>query len=357
MKKIFTLISMALAAMSVNAQEVWKASDLTLSADGKFVAGLTATVNNSASYAIPASAQVFPEGTYVDGTTLPEAVATWLSQQADPSIYAAPLNEVVFEAKTTSVTLKGVSTPNTNVKVEEAWNFAGAEENKTLTMDGMPTFVGYVKGNTGNPSVGHYEFVDLNSDGGECSRVADAVWAPGLSVLPGKGCYYEVTCSANGTLTLGVWLNKNLASNKLCVVDESANDGYTILTGDAIKVQGFRNNNGWEGADVTLPLTFPVGEDGLVLQPAEATQTSMNQPLFAYVTWTAKKDATYMVFTPSNQLGLMGFQFTPGGETAISTVKTAAESADAPIYNLAGQKVDKSFKGVVIQNGVKRIQK
>ncbi len=43
--------------------------------------------------------------------------------------------------------------------------------------------------------------------------------------------------------------------------------------------------------------------------------------------------------------------------TGIDTVKTNTENADAPIYNLAGQKVDKSFKGVVIQNGVKRVQK
>jgi hypothetical protein len=32
------------------------------------------------------------------------------------------------------------------------------------------------------------------------------------------------------------------------------------------------------------------------------------------------------------------------------------ENENAPIYNLAGQRVDKSFKGVVIQNGKKFIQ-
>jgi hypothetical protein len=44
--------------------------------------------------------------------------------------------------------------------------------------------------------------------------------------------------------------------------------------------------------------------------------------------------------------------------TGIEVIKTVAEqNADAPIYNLAGQKVDKGFKGVVIQNGKKMIQK
>jgi hypothetical protein len=42
-----------------------------------------------------------------------------------------------------------------------------------------------------------------------------------------------------------------------------------------------------------------------------------------------------------------------GGATAIKTIKP--DKADGAIYNLAGQRVDASYKGVVIQNGKKRI--
>ena len=42
-----------------------------------------------------------------------------------------------------------------------------------------------------------------------------------------------------------------------------------------------------------------------------------------------------------------------GEKTAINAVK--ATNADGAIYNLAGQKVDASYKGIVIQNGKKRI--
>ena len=42
-----------------------------------------------------------------------------------------------------------------------------------------------------------------------------------------------------------------------------------------------------------------------------------------------------------------------GDKTAINAVK--ATNADGAIYNLAGQKVDASYKGIVIQNGKKRI--
>ena len=42
-----------------------------------------------------------------------------------------------------------------------------------------------------------------------------------------------------------------------------------------------------------------------------------------------------------------------GGQTAIKTAKP--DKADDAIYNLSGQRVDASYKGVVIQNGKKRI--
>ena len=44
-----------------------------------------------------------------------------------------------------------------------------------------------------------------------------------------------------------------------------------------------------------------------------------------------------------------------GESTAISTVK--ANSTEAPMFNLAGQKVDKSYKGMVIQGGFKFMNK
>ena len=48
--------------------------------------------------------------------------------------------------------------------------------------------------------------------------------------------------------------------------------------------------------------------------------------------------------------------FTKSDTDGIADVKVIAEQ-NAPAYNLAGQKVDKSYKGVVIQNGKKMIQK
>lgn len=46
-----------------------------------------------------------------------------------------------------------------------------------------------------------------------------------------------------------------------------------------------------------------------------------------------------------------------GVTTAITGIKGDETSVNAPAYNLAGQRVDKDYKGVVIQNGKKRIRK
>ena len=47
----------------------------------------------------------------------------------------------------------------------------------------------------------------------------------------------------------------------------------------------------------------------------------------------------------------------PSTSTGIGSVNAATSNANAPIYNLAGQRVGNDYKGVVIQNGKKRINK
>ena len=54
------------------------------------------------------------------------------------------------------------------------------------------------------------------------------------------------------------------------------------------------------------------------------------------------------------QVFKMGEESARGHETTIHVVK--AEKADENVYNLSGQKVDASYKGVVIQNGKKTLQ-
>ncbi|MDE7117911.1 MAG: hypothetical protein K2O61_04625, partial [Bacteroidaceae bacterium] len=43
--------------------------------------------------------------------------------------------------------------------------------------------------------------------------------------------------------------------------------------------------------------------------------------------------------------------------TGVEEVAAPVKKGDKAIYNLAGQKVDASYKGIVIQDGVKRLNK
>ena len=47
---------------------------------------------------------------------------------------------------------------------------------------------------------------------------------------------------------------------------------------------------------------------------------------------------------------------TPAGSSAISNIAADAQNANAPVYNLAGQRVGKDAKGVLIQNGKKFVR-
>lgn len=60
----------------------------------------------------------------------------------------------------------------------------------------------------------------------------------------------------------------------------------------------------------------------------------------------------------SSAFAAKGLTFSIDNEvTAVDSIQTETKVADAPLYNLAGQKVGKDYKGVVIQNGKKFILK
>lgn len=72
-------------------------------------------------------------------------------------------------------------------------------------------------------------------------------------------------------------------------------------------------------------------------------------------TLTAKLDNPYLAF--ESTLCLKKITVKDGGGTGIAAVKTANKVANNVMYNLAGQKVGKDFKGIVIVNGKKMLNK
>lgn len=75
------------------------------------------------------------------------------------------------------------------------------------------------------------------------------------------------------------------------------------------------------------------------------------------VTWTGDKNSVEFK-TPGHQVRVKKITVTLKNDPAgINKVSNGTVKEKAPIYNLAGQRVGKDYKGVVIQNGKKFIKK
>lgn len=349
MKKIFTLISMALVAMSVNAQtaETWKASSLNFSGDPVVLEDMTSAANTTVTakkvttqYSLAEGAQPERETVIADATT------------------ALELKDYTFTGTTANITLTGVSTPNSETEEKEIWKLGGADNVKLNSTNlGDELIVDfdnqYVLAGNGNPGLEIYEYYFTNKDGDPVGpRYYETYWTPGCGSLPLKGCYYKFEAKAAGKLVIGFFLNKNLANNPLYIVDGSTKE---LIAKDKISIVGFRQNCNFEveqGSETKLT-TYALDDDYKVVV---VNGGGTNRPLFGYLTIDVAANGEYYMFSPASQMGIYGFEFTPSGEeSGIANVK--AEDATAPVYNLAGQKADKSQKGILIQNGKKFVNK
>jgi len=343
MKKIFTLISVALAAMSVNAQttpEVWKASEkLTFDESTKKCNEMTVEdCTNENFFKVDKEKKIYPADTYSSGAT-----AVVASDGAPLT-----LKSYIINATAGPVTMKAISTPNDDASESEGWQLGGGGNNALDTDKCEVKFDKYIKPKNGNPSMSYKAFTEYNSDGGETYRVFEELWTPELNKMPNKGLYYEFTSTAAGKLTLAliVWR----PGNKIYFFDKET---FTQFPTTALSIDGYVNNNTvvWgSNAEAFSTITMTENHDYQI-------EGIPGKQIIGYMNLDVEANKTYVLLSPNGQPGIYGFYLTAGGETAISTVKAAAESADAPIYNLAGQKVDKSFKGVVIQNGKKVVIK
>lgn len=322
MKKIFTLASAALFTMSLSAQEIWKAAEFNLEN-----ATLETLTNN-----------IFAGGT-------PEAPDT--SKPGE-------LKTSQISAKTASITLTGLSTPNGDKKIEagkDAWQLKGSVDgNDALIVEGCtPQFAQYLMGQ-GNPEATHWEF-DEETDNGTSHRVYGTYWEPGND-MPAKGAYWKFDVAAAGSLKVAIFGNKN--GNPTYIVDASTKQP---LAPASIDVAIFYQNTGfvYEGnVDEGTAKYFNVGKmaEDYVLQHTNGV--TQNRQVLGYLTFPVEAGKSYYLFNPKSQVGLYGFEFTAAGQSGIADI-IADETLDenAPIYNVYGQRVNKDYKGVLIQNGKK----
>ncbi len=152
----------------------------------------------------------------------------------------------------------------------------------------------------------------------------------------------------------GNWLGKDVSAFNTLVFEVASVDGHGKVT-----VQGKLA----DGADANFEQDLPASTEAKTYMVDISKWGTLSQ--YAYQNLNkpdgeqyGKDDieATTIVITKVYLTSKTVEELTTG--TNISSAVVAPKvNANAPIYNLAGQKVNKSYKGVVIQNGKKFVQK
>lgn len=113
-----------------------------------------------------------------------------------------------------------------------------------------------------------------------------------------------------------------------------------------------------KNSDTTRDIVLTQGGTELakkILLESEAIEVGEGdnvKKVYPYVTASVKKGDIDITF-PTNSINIYAVEFV----AATSGIKTAtAKVSDDATYNLAGQRVDRNYKGVVIKNGKKTLQ-
>ena len=335
MKKIFTLISMAFVAMSVNAQT--DESYVAVDADGNMAVEYASVIDES-----NVATNVENGSSVVKfGTANVEVEAVGSAEPADKE--------------------EGGQDITIGAQIDEAlhlYELVSINSTKPIKWEkknqGDINF-SYI-GGTGVPAVSMVaEEVYTEGEATGKYRVVYTTFDPDKGGEPQSGLYYKFTTKADGALKVGIWANKGNRTTFL--VDSETKQATPYL------VEGYINGqNGEDGKKKWLS-----NDEIKAIHDASGNAGNPwiigagNQPFWGNVIIDAKAGKTYWLFQGNSQIGFQQYTFYPGKSkedvTSVETIKTVAEKANGARYNLAGQKVDSAYKGVVIQNGRKVVIK
>lgn len=150
-----------------------------------------------------------------------------------------------------------------------------------------------------------------------------------VSVAEPTGCVYKFETAKAGSLTVGVQLN--------------GNKGFHILDAEFAEVAP---------ASYNLPAK---DGDSQKFEQNEKGENIIAEKSNGTVTFSVAEGGTYYVLAAGTKMGFFGFKYEAGTSTGISSIEAAAKN-DGKTYNMAGQQVSGSFKGLVIKNGKKFVK-
>ena len=88
-----------------------------------------------------------------------------------------------------------------------------------------------------------------------------------------------------------------------------------------------------------------------------AAEQATDADVYAALAYDVEPGNTYFFWVSGSKIMLCGLAFDTNGDVnGISNVVAPEANANAPIYNLAGQRVSSDFKGIAIQNGKKFVK-
>lgn len=149
--------------------------------------------------------------------------------------------------------------------------------------------------------------------------------------------------------------------------DKKVTDDYVELTaeggfkaGDVVSITGVYNNASEKNAAIAI-FSGKVGEEASILFK---TDNFINARLVnddpTAQTYTLTQDATTLQLGRNGNTGACITKLTVvrgGTPTGISNLEASASAKSSILYNLAGQQVSESYKGIVVKNGKKYLNK
>ena len=141
----------------------------------------------------------------------------------------------------------------------------------------------------------------------------------------------------------------------------NTNITFQVAQGDSVDVKVVCSKNACKtlneenDPEVTTDRKCYVNVSGTTYGHDDITEENGNIIEFGL---TGGKTYTFQKYSGTGNIMVYSIEITPveGGANGISDA-VAEKNVNAPVYNLAGQKVDASYKGIVIKNGKKHVQK
>ena len=306
MKKFFTLISVALVAMSANAQT--EESYIAVDADGNMAVEyasvidenkVATNVENGNSVVKFATANVEVEAV---GSAVP-------ADKKDPDDPTVSLGQDITVGELIDETLHLYELVSINSTEPIKWD---------LKNQGDINF-SYIAG-TGVPAVSMVA-EEIYTDGEPTGkfRVVYTTFDPEKGGEPQSGLYYKFTTKVDGALKVGIWANKGNRTTFL--VDSETKQATPYL------VEGYINGQNWKEEDVEAGLCtaeqvgkkkWLTNDDIKAIHDASGNAGNPwiigagNQPFWGNIVIDAKAGKTYWLFQGNSQIGFQQYTFYPG---------------------------------------------